>query len=120
RGEPWGFAASCTAGERIVTVRAIHPWATRFSPRTHVIDWAFVEHHPLLWDFGLCATIYVNSSFDRRALFDGLLALELPNVSESVVWAVAANGYGLRLGATRALLYDSHVSGGRTATPFFV
>ena len=81
RGEDWGFS-SYEAGKREVTVRAIRPWAFRFSPRQEVVDWRFAENHPLLWDFAERSTLFVNAPFDRGAFFDGLLGLDLPNVSE--------------------------------------
>ena len=82
RGENWGFSAY-EPGKRDVRVRAIKPWALRLSPRREVTDWRFEEEHPLLWDFSERSTVYANAPFDRRAFIDGLLALELPNVSES-------------------------------------
>jgi hypothetical protein len=81
RGEDWGFS-SYEAGQREVTVRAIHPWAVRFSPRQQVVDWGFAEDHPLLWDFAERSTLFANAPFDRSAFFHGLMGLGLPNVSE--------------------------------------
>jgi hypothetical protein len=81
RGDDWGFS-SWEAGRREVRVRAIAPWAVRLSPRREVVDWRFEEQHPLLWSFAERSTVYANAPFDRPAFIDGLLALELPNVSE--------------------------------------
>jgi hypothetical protein len=81
RGEPWGFSSD-EAGKRDVIVRAINAWACRLSPRKTVVDWGFAEVHPLLWSFAEQSTVYVNAPFAREALFDGLMALALPNVSE--------------------------------------
>jgi hypothetical protein len=81
RGEDWGFS-SYEAGTREVTVRAIHPWAFRLSPRQEVVDWRFEEVHPMLWDFAERSTVFANAPFDRTAFFDGLAELALPNVSE--------------------------------------
>jgi hypothetical protein len=83
RGDNWGFSSSCEDGKREVRVRAIEPLCFRFSPRREVIDWRFEEQHPLLWSFAERSTLYVNAPFDRRAFFDGLMALALPNVSEA-------------------------------------
>src|SRR5262245_59906905 len=44
RNEDWGFA-SFEAGKREVTVRAVRPWAFRFSPRQEVMEWRFAEDH---------------------------------------------------------------------------
>ena len=46
------------------------------------MDWRFEEQHPLLWDLAERSTVYANAPFDRHALIGGLMALELPNVSE--------------------------------------
>ena len=80
RGETWGFA-SCEAGKREVTVRAIRPWACRLSVRKEVIDWRFDREHPLLWDYAGQSTVFVNGSFDRSVLFERLMMLALPNVT---------------------------------------
>jgi len=46
------------------------------------VDWRFEEQHPLLWDLAERSTVYANAPFDRQALIGGLMALDLPNVSE--------------------------------------
>lgn len=80
RGERWGFS-SHEAGKREVTVRAIRPWACRLSIRTEVIEWRFVQEHPLLWDYAGQSTIFVNAPFDRSVLFERLMTLAPPNVT---------------------------------------
>ena len=74
--------SSSEAGKRDVRVRAVNPWAVRLTPRSEVTDWEFCEEHPLLWHFADSSIVYANAPFDRRALFAGLLALQLPNVTE--------------------------------------
>jgi hypothetical protein len=81
RDDNWGFS-SYDRGKRDVTVRAIAPWVVRLSPRREIVDWRFEEQHPLLWDLADRSTVYANAPFDRHALIDGLMALELSNVSE--------------------------------------
>jgi hypothetical protein len=54
----------------------------RLSPRREIRDWRFEEQHPLLGDLAQRSTVYANTPFDRHALLGGLMALELPNVSE--------------------------------------
>ena len=81
RGDNWGFS-SYEGGKRDVTVRAIAPWVVRLSPRRQIVDWRFEEQHPLLWDLAERSTVYANAPFDRQALIGGLMALDLPNVSE--------------------------------------
>ena len=80
RGEPWGFS-SCEEGVREVTVRAIRPSVVRVSQRQSVTDWGFTDSHPVLWELGLPATIYVNAAFDSDRLLDHLLEMQLPYVS---------------------------------------
>jgi hypothetical protein len=82
RGDNWGFS-SCETGKREVRVRAIDPWALRLSPRSEVVEWRFAEQHPLLWDFADRHTLYANTPFEKQAFLDGLIGLELPNVSEA-------------------------------------
>ena len=79
RGEHWGFS-SYGEGAREVIVRAIRPWAVRISQRQPITDWSFTDSHPLLWEFGSPATIYVNATFDSEKLLDGLLEMKLPYV----------------------------------------
>ena len=82
RGDDWGFAAF-DSGVREVTVRAVRPWTARLSRRYEVVEWAFTEEHPLLWQFAEEATIYVNAPFQPEAVTDYLLSLDLPFVSRS-------------------------------------
>jgi hypothetical protein len=87
KGDKWGFS-SYEQGKRDVTVRAIRPRTVRLSRRPEVIDWDFVDSHPLLWDWANTSVIYVNGPFGADELIDGVLALDLPYVRRADLLAV--------------------------------
>jgi hypothetical protein len=62
-GGPWGFKGF-DEGKIEVTVHPTHIHACRLSGHADVIDWAFLEGHPLLWAFEDAATVYCNASLD--------------------------------------------------------
>lgn len=59
-GDNWGFAGS-DDGHRPVTVYPQEVYQARLSQMTEVIDWAFTQEHPLLWQYEPSGQILCNS-----------------------------------------------------------
>ena len=83
-GQPWRFAGTLTGvEEKEVTVFPQRPLSFNLSHASDVIDWAFLEEHPLLWEFEDRAHIFCNENVAMKELFKRLEAEKLPFVTRS-------------------------------------
>jgi len=84
-GRPWGFTNTLD-GAKEITVFPIEPVAFKLSLTNHVIDWTFLEEHPILWQFQDREQIFCNRDVRFDDLVGALLARKHPYVSRGVLY----------------------------------
>lgn len=65
-GRPWGFDYDLSEAGVIVTVFATETAGFRLTRTNDIVDWAFLDDHPLLLPFRPTTQIFCNSRLDRE------------------------------------------------------
>ncbi len=84
-GKPWGFT-DCEDGCKPVTVYPKGLVQFRVTRITDVIDWAFLETHPLLWPYEDSGQIFCNSDPPLAKVAEGV-RMALPHVPKEDLYS---------------------------------
>ncbi len=87
-GKPWGFASGGD-GSKPVTVYPkglVQFRLTKLTDQEQVVDWAFIETHPLLWPYENSGQIFCNSNPPLAKVVEGIRKA-LPDVPKEDIYS---------------------------------